>query len=208
MSITATAETIEALKHADPIPGLDETILRRWSPRAFADRPVSAADMKKLFEAARWAASSFNEQPWRFLVGRKSDPTYSRIFESLAAFNQTWAKDPPVLMLSVGKKTFSQNGNPNHYALHDTGAANANLALQATALGLHTHSMSGFDRDNVRAAFHVPEDYEIGAVIAVGYLGNVDALPDSLKAAETSPRTRKPLNEFVFSEWNTAAQME
>jgi nitroreductase len=104
MSITATAETIEALKHADPIPGLDETILRRWSPRAFADRPVSAADMKELFEAARWAASSFNEQPWRFLVGRKGDPTYSRIFESLAAFNQTWAKNAPVLMLSAGKK--------------------------------------------------------------------------------------------------------
>jgi nitroreductase len=203
-----TAEAIETLKHADPSLGLDGTILRRWSPRAFADHPVSASDMKKLFESARWAASSYNEQPWRFLVGRKGDPTYTKIFESLAAFNQAWAKNAPVLMLSVGKKTFTQNGNPNHYALHDTGAATANLALQATALGFHTHSMGGFDRDKVRAAFQVPEDYEIGAVTAMGYLGSVDALPDSLKAAETSPRARKPLSEFVFSEWNEAAQLE
>jgi nitroreductase len=200
-----TVEAIEALKHADPIPGLDETILRRWSPRAFSDRPISASDMKKIFEAASWAASSYNEQPWRFLVGRKGDLTYSKIFESLAAFNQAWAKNAPILMLSVGKKTFTQNGNPNHYALHDTGAATANLALQATALGLHTHSMGGFDRDRIRAAFQVPEDYEIGAVTAIGYLGNVNILPDSLKAAETSPRTRRPLVEFVFSEWNKPA---
>lgn len=203
-----TAEAIEAVKHADPIPGLDETILSRWSPRAFTDRPVSASNMRKIFEAASWAASSYNEQPWRFLVGRKGDPTYSKIFESLATFNQAWAKNVPVLMLSVGKKTFTQNGNPNHYALHDTGAATANLALQATALGLHTHSMGGFNRDKIRAAFQVPEDYEIGAVTAIGYLGNVDILPDSLKAAETSPRKRKPLVEFVFSEWNKPVQME
>jgi nitroreductase len=203
-----TPEAIEALKHADPVPGVHETILQRWSPRAFADRPVSASDMKKLFQAARWAASSFNEQPWRFLVGRKGDPTYTRIFESLVPLNQAWAKNAPVLMLSVGKKTFTQNGNPNHYALHDTGAATANIALQATLLGFHTHSMGGFDRDKIRAAFQIPEDYEIGAVTAMGYLGNVDVLPDSLKAAETSPRNRKPLSEFVFSEWNKVAQLE
>ena len=203
-----TAEAIETLKHADPIPGVDETIQRRWSPRAFAERLVSASDMKKLFEAARWAASSYNEQPWRFLVGRKGDSTYSKIFDSLATFNQAWANNAPVLMFSVGKKTFTKNGNPNHYALHDTGAATANLALQATALGFHTHSMGGFDRDKIRAAFEIPEDYEIGAVTAIGYLGNVDALPDSLKAAETAARKRKPLSGFVFSEWNKAARLE
>ncbi len=205
---TMTTEALETLKHADPIPGVHEPILRRWSPRAFADRPVSASDMKKLFEAARWAASSFNEQPWRFIVGRQGDATYGKIFESLATFNQAWANNAPVLMLSVGKKTFTQNGNPNHYALHDTGAATANLGLQATALGFHTHSMGGFDRDKIRAAFQIPEDFEIGAVTAIGYLGDVDVLPDSLKAAETSARSRKPLSEFVFSEWNKAAQLE
>ncbi|HTU51603.1 MAG TPA: nitroreductase family protein [Acidobacteriaceae bacterium] len=203
-----TAEAIETLKQADPIPGVHETILQRWSPRAFSDRPVSASDLKKLFEAARWAASSFNEQPWRFIVGRKGDPTYGRIFESLATFNQAWANSAPVLMLSVGKKTFTQNGNPNHYALHDTGAATANIALQATILGFHTHSMGGFDRDKIRKTFEIPEDYEIGAVTAIGYLGNVDALPDSLKAAETSVRKRKTLSEFVLSEWNKAARLE
>ena len=203
-----TAEAIEALKHADPIPGVHEPILRRWSPRAFADRPVSASDMEKLFEAARWAASSFNEQPWGFIVGRKGDPTYRKIFASLAILNQAWANNAPVLMLSVGKRTFTQNGSPNHYALHDTGAATANLALQATALGFHAHSMGGFDRDKIRTALEVPEDYEIGAVTAIGYLGDVDALPDSLKAAETSARKRKPLSDFVFSEWNKAARLE
>lgn len=207
MSNTDT-EAIEALKHADPIPGVHEPILQRWSPRAFTDRTVSASDMKKLFEAARWAASSFNEQPWRFIVGRKGDPTYNKIFESLATPNQAWANNAPVLMLSVGKKTFTQNGSPNHYALHDTGAATANLALQATTLGFHIHSMGGFDRDKIRAAFKIPEDFEIGAVTAIGYLGNVDALPDSFKAAETSARNRKPLSEFVFSEWNQAARLE
>jgi nitroreductase len=205
---TITTEALEAFKHADPIPGLNETILRRWSPRAFADRPVSPSDMRMLFEAARWAASSFNEQPWRFLVGRKGDPTYDKIFESLAAFNQAWASNAPVLMLSAGKKTFTQNGNPNHYALHDTGAATAYLGLQATGLGFHTHSMGGFDRDKIRAAFQIPDDFEIGAVTAIGYLGSVDVLPDSLKAAETSARKRKPLSEFVFSEWNKPSHLE
>jgi nitroreductase len=205
---TIDTEALETLKHADPIPGLNETILRRWSPRAFADRAISGSDMKKLFEAARWAASSFNEQPWRFIVGRKGDATYGKIFESLAAFNQAWASNAPILMLSVGKKTFTQNGNPNHYALHDTGAATANLGLQATALGFHTHSMGGFDRDKIRVAFQIPEDFEIGAVTAVGYLGNVDILPESLRAAETSARSRKPISEFVFSEWNKAARLE
>jgi nitroreductase len=203
-----TTEAIEALKHAEPVPGVHEPILRRWSPRAFSDRPISDSDMRKLFEAARWAASSFNEQPWRFIVGRKGDPTYDKIFDSLVPLNQAWANNAPVLMLSVGKKTFTQNGNPNHYALHDTGAATANLALQATALGFHTHSMGGFDREKIRAAFEIPEDFEIGAVTAIGYLGNIDVLPDSLKTAETSARNRKPLSEFVLSEWNKAARLE
>jgi nitroreductase len=203
-----TTEAVEVTKHADRVPGLNETILRRWSPRAFADRPVTHADMNKLFEAARWAASSFNEQPWRFLVGFRGDPTFLKIFESLAAANQVWAKNAPVLMLSVGKRRFTQNGYPNHYALYDTGAATANIALQATVLGFHTHSMGGFDRDKIRAALQVPEDFEIGAVTAIGYLGTADALPDSLKSAETSARKRKPISEFVFSEWNRAAELE
>ena len=202
-----TPLAIESLKHAPKTSGVEEMILRRWSPRAFTDRAVSAEDLKKLFEAARWAASSYNEQPWRFLIGRKGDATYNKIFDALVEFNQSWAKSAPVLILSVGKKTFAKNGNPNHHALHDTGAATANLALQATALGLHTHSMAGFDNEKIRKSLAIPADYEIGAVTALGHFGSVDALPDPMKAMETAPRERKPLKEFVFSEWEQPAQI-
>lgn len=162
---------------------------------------MSVEQLEKLFDAARWAASSYNEQPWRFLVGQKGDETYETILDSLIEFNQGWGKGAPVLMLSVGRKMFARNGSPNHYALHDTGAATANLALEATALGLHTHSMAGFDGEKLRKALAIPTDYDMGAVTAIGYLGDVDPLPDALRAMETSPRERKPLAEFTFASW-------
>lgn len=206
-STSMTPDAIDAIKHAPSGTGVEELMLRRWSPRAFADRPVSAEDLKKMFEAASWAASSYNEQPWRFLVGRRGDETYKKIFDALIEFNQSWAKTAPVLIFSVGKKTFSQNGSPNHYALHDTGAATANLALQATALGLHTHSMAGFDNEKIRESFQVPADYVIGAVTAIGYLGDANALPEQMQKMETSPRERKPLQDFVFSKWENPAKL-
>ncbi len=205
MPVTSPDE-IEKLKHAPDATGLHELIVRRWSPRAFADKDVSAAELKRLFEAARWAASSSNEQPWRFLVGRRGDETYQKIFNALVEFNQTWAKSAPVLVLSVGKKTFTEKGMPNAYALHDTGAATANLALQATADGLHTHSMAGFDKEQVRASFGIPTDYEIGSVTAIGYFGDPATLPDYMKKMEVSARQRKSLEEFVFSDWDNPAQ--
>jgi nitroreductase len=128
---------IETLKHAPAIPGVIEDILKRWSPRAYSDKPVTPQSLKEVFEAARWAASSYNEQPWRFLVGHRGDETYRKIFDALVEFNQSWAKSAPVLILSAGKKTFTSNGSPNHYQLHDVGAATAYIALQATALGFH-----------------------------------------------------------------------
>ncbi len=197
---------LEKLKHAPVTPGIIEDILKRWSPRAYSDQPVSAESLKEVFEAARWAASSYNEQPWRFLVGHRGDPTYQKIFESLAEFNQMWAKSAPVLILSAGKKTFTQNGAPDRYGLHDTGAATAYIALQATALGFHTHSMGGFDYDKARAAFNIPEDFDIGAVTALGYLGDADTLPDQMKQQETAPRQRKPLSEFIFTAWEKPLQ--
>lgn len=201
-----TTEEIEKLKRAPAVPGVMEEILLRWSPRAFADKPVAADDLKKIFEAAHWAASSFNEQPWRFLVGRKGDATYKKIFDSLVEFNRMWAKSAPVLVLSVGKMTFSHNGSPDYYGLHDTGAATAYLTLQTSALGLHAHSMGGFDHEKARELFGIPEDYAMGAVTALGYLGDVDALPDHFKQQELEPRTRKPLSEMVFAEWEKPAQ--
>jgi nitroreductase len=198
-------EEIEKIKHAPVIEGVPELILQRWSPRAFAERKIAPEDLKKLFVGASWAASSYNEQPWRFLVGRRGDETYKKIFASLVQPNQLWAKSAPVLVLSVGKKSFGHNGSPNKYGLHDTGAATAYMGLQATALGLHTHSMGGFDNDLARASFGIPSDYEIGAVTAVGYFGDPSWLPGQMYENEVLPRTRKPVEEFVFSEWEKPA---
>ncbi len=206
MSLQTSPEVIDKLKHAPDVSGVQELIRQRWSPRAFSDKEIPAADLKTLFEAARWAASSSNEQPWRFLVGRRGDETYQKIFNALVPFNQSWAKSAPVLVLSVAKKTFTEKGTPNRHALHDTGAATANLFLQATAIGLHTHSMAGFDPEQLRASFAIPSDYEIGAVVAIGYFGDPGGLPEHLHKIEVSPRQRKPVEEFVFSDWEKPAR--
>jgi nitroreductase len=202
---TSSPEVIEKLKHAPDAAGVEDLIRQRWSPRTYAEKEVPPAELKRLFEAARWAASSSNEQPWRFLVGRRGDETYQKIFNALVEFNQTWARSAPVLVLAVAKMTFTQKGTPNRYGLHDTGAAMANLALQATADGLHTHSMAGFDNEQMRASFAIPSDYELGAVTAIGYFGDPENLPEHLRKMEVSPRQRKPLEEFVFSAWEKPA---
>jgi nitroreductase len=186
---------------------VEEAILTRRSPRAFADTEVPTADLKRVFEAARWAASSSNEQPWRFFVGKRGDAVYQKIFDSLVEANQRWAKSAPVLILSIGFKKLSKNGAPNHYSLHDTGAATAYLTLQAFALGLYTHSMGGFDNDKARATFAVPEDWDIGAVTALGYLGDASQLPEQLQQMETATRIRKPLEEIVLADWGKPAQL-
>ena len=201
----ASTDTIEKLKHAPDVAGVHELIRRRWSPRAFSEKEISPAQLKAIFEAARWAASSYNEQPWRFLVGRRGDETYKKIFDSLIEFNQAWARTAPVLVLTAAKKTFTGKGTPNHYGLHDTGAATAVLALQATGDGLHTHSMAGFDAEQARAAFGIPTDYDIGAVTAIGYFGDPASLPAHLEKMEVEPRQRKPLEEIVFSDWEKPA---
>jgi nitroreductase len=200
-----TPESIESLKHAPGVAGMVEPILNRWSPRAYADRDVSAEDLKKGFEAARWAASSSNEQPWRFLVGRRGDETFKKILDALVPGNQVWAKNAPVLILSVARKHYAHNGHVNRHYWHDTGAAMANFAVQITALGLHSHSMAGFDHDKAQAAFEIPDDFETVAVTAAGYFGDPDTLPDELRKREGQPRERKDLKEFVFSEWEKPA---
>jgi nitroreductase len=134
-------------------------------------------------------------------VGRRGDATYQKILDVLVEFNQSWAKSAPVLFLSVGNRKFTQNGSPNPYALHDTGAATANLMLAAHALGLSTHSMGGFDHAKARSTFGIGEEYEIGAVTALGYQGDGSELPEQMRAMETAPRQRKALEEIVFGEW-------
>ena len=198
---------LEQNKRATTDIPVEDLILRRWSPRAFADTPVSDADLKTLFTAASWAASSYNEQPWRFLVGRKGDEAWNKIFHALTPANQSWTSSAPVLYASLAKKTFSHNGSQNRVAVHDVGAASATLSLQATALGLHTHGMAGFDPEALRAAFGIPNDFDPVACWALGYLGDPDRLPENYKKMELQPRTRKPLQEFVFREWEQGAEL-
>jgi nitroreductase len=181
-------------------PGLHELLRRRWSPNAFLAKPVEPEKLRSLFEAARWAASCFNEQPWRFVVATKDEPEeFERVLGLLVERNRQWAKTAWVLGFSTGKKTFTHNGAPDRFGLYDTGASMANLAIEATALGLHAHFMGGFDPVRARAEFHVPEDFDIGAAFAIGY---IDGPPDP-----PPTRTRKPLRELVFSgDWGAAAK--
>jgi nitroreductase len=206
--MTLSASEVHQLKQAPAQEKILPVIMERWSPRSFDEREVSPADLKIVFEAARWAASSYNEQPWRFLVGRRDSETYQKIFSTLMEVNQQWARTAPVLILGVTKTKFSHNGAPNRVALYDLGAAGATLCYQATALGLHTHQMAGFSVDAARKVFNVPEDYLFGAVIALGYQGEPGALTNpQMLAQETSPRQRKPLSEIVLSGWDEPATL-
>jgi nitroreductase len=206
--MTASASEVHHLKKAPDVEGVLPVILHRWSPRAFSDKDVSSKDLKTVFEAVRWAASSSNEQPWRFLVGRRNSETYKKIHDTLVPFNQMWAGRAPVLILGVAKTKFSHNGEPNRVALFDLGAASSYLTLQASALGLATHQMAGFDPEAARKAFQVPEEYVFGSVIAVGYQGDPATLPhEKMLTQEIAPRTRKELSEFVFEGWERAAEL-
>lgn len=199
-----TPEIVEEGKTLPEASGIAAVIRKRWSPRAFGDREISSSDLEKLFVAASWAASSSNEQPWRFIVGRHGDERYTKIFAALVEFNQSWAGSAPILILAIAKKT-SEKGGQNKFALHDTGAATAYLALQATELGFHTHSMAGFDSDLLRASFAIPSEYELGSVTAVGYFGDPASLPERMQRTEIAPRARKSVGEFVFSDWEVPA---
>ena len=205
--MTLSASEVNELKHAPAVEGVLPALLERWSARAFSDRDVSAADLARVFEAARWAASSNNEQPWRFLVGIRNSITHKKIASALAGFNQEWAPAAPVLILGMTNTRFARNGNANSYALYDLGAASSYLTLEAAALGLVTHQMAGFDHDAMRQHFDIPENYVLGCVIAVGYQGEPEALAnEQLRAREHAPRERKSLNELVFSAWDEPAK--
>jgi len=206
--MSLSAIEVEKLKHAPAVEGVLPAIHNRWSPRSFADKAVPAADLEKIFEAARWSASSYNEQPWRFLVGFKGDATYEKIFSTLIDFNKSWARTAPVLILGVASTRFAHNGQENGYGLYDLGASLSLLTLQAAELGIHTHSMGGFDKAAAVAAFEIPADYVVGAVTALGYQGEPAALGnDRMIAMEEAPRVRKPLSEIVLSAWGVAAKL-
>jgi nitroreductase len=206
--MSLSIEEVNEIKRAPDVAGVLPVFHTRWSPRSFTDRAVSPADLAKVFEAARWAASSFNEQPWRYFVGYEGSETYQKIFTTLAPFNQVWVPAAPVLIAGVAKTRFSHNESPNRFGLYDLGAATACLTLQAAALGIATHQMGGFDPEALLKAFEVPAEYVCGSVMALGYQGEPDALPnEQFRAQEVAPRTRKALGEFVFSAWDTPAEL-
>lgn len=208
VSGTLSASEVNKLKKAPAVEGVLPAIHKRWSARSFAERDVSAETLRTVFEAARWAASSNNEQPWRFIVGRKGDSTWQKINEILTGNNRTWAHRAPVLILGVANTRFTKSGAENRYALFDLGAASSLLTLEAAELGMTTHQMGGYDRDAARNALAIPEDYVLGSVIALGYQGEPAALGDaSLIERETTARTRKPLSEIVFSVWGQTAKI-
>jgi len=202
---------LNAVKYAVVDAPVERLILERWSSRAYSDKAVAGADLKTIFTAGAWAASSYNEQPWRFVIGQKregaADEAYTKIFSALLPVNQSWAKEAPVLYASFAKKTFSKNGQPNKVALHDVGAASATISLEATALGLHTHGMAGFDAELLRASFGVPSDFDPVACWTLGYAGDPANLPEHFQASEQQPRDRKPLREFLFSDWEKVFQV-
>lgn len=187
-----------------------DVIRRRWSPRTFSDRAVSESDLLACLEAAQWAASTYNEQEWRYLVARRTRrKQFDKALGCLVEMNQRWAKSAAVLIFSIGRTTFARNGKPNPVWQHDVGLASGQLVLQATALGLHAHQMSGIDAAAIRAAYKVPAEFEPVAAIALGYLGRAEDLPAEFREAETAPRVRRPLSETAFSDvWGAPAVVE
>lgn len=187
---------------------INATIANRWSPRAFdADKPVSHAQIIALCEAARWAPSCFGDEPWRFIVWNKAtdEKSWQQAFDCLAASNQTWVKNAPVIMLICADSLFGHNQKPNRWAQYDTGAAAENLCLQASSMGIAAHQMGGFNADAAREAFKIPAQYTPMAMLAIGYEGDANNLPDDLKTRELAVRKRKPLAELFFAgEWDKA----
>lgn len=179
---------------------LHDLLRRRWSPRAFADRPVERDKLLSLLEAARWAASSGNGQPWRFIVATREWPEeYERLFGCLNEGNRKWAHRAPVLLVAIAKLTRDDGITPNATARYDLGLAVENLVIQALALDLMVHQMAGINRAAIRETYALPDDCEPVAAIAVGYPGDPAVLPDDLRQRELAPRVRKPLAEFVFT---------
>jgi nitroreductase len=201
--------TMNATKKATPNHPIQEVIANRWSPYAFADRPVSKADLCLLFEAARWAPSSYNEQPWRYIVATKAEPAeFARLLSCLVDGNQAWAKAAPVLALGCTQLVFNLNGKPNAAAIHDLGLAAGNLCLEATARGLCVHQMIGILPDKARETYKIPDNVQPLTALAIGYEGDPNTLPDAMKPRDLSPRTRKPFAEWIFSgTWGSASSL-
>jgi len=184
-------------KYRKPEHVINSIFVNRWSPRAMSGDEVSDEELMPLFEAARWAPSSYNEQPWRFIYAKKGTPEWDVFFDLLVPPNQTWAKNAGVLVVIVSKKTFSKNDKPNTVHSFDAGSAWENLALQGAHDGLVVHGMAGFDYDKAREVLGIPEDFQIEAMAAIGKHGELEVLSLELQNME-KPSGRKPLSEIAY----------
>ena len=186
---------------------INDLLRDRWSPRAFADKSISPADLRSLFEATRWAPSSSNEQPWAFIVATRDDQkNFDKAIQPLVEFNANWARHAYVLGFAVSELAFAKNNTPNRNAHYDTGAAMSQLTTEATSRGLLVHQMAGFDPDTAREVFEIPAGWEAIAAFAIGYPGDPASLPQPYRDRETAPRVRKPIREFVMTgKWRNPA---
>ena len=176
---------------------VDDIILHRWSPRAMSGEEITDEELMPLFEAARWAPSSYNNQPWRFIYAKRNTPHWDKLFNLMVEFNQGWAKDAAVLVVIVSCDTFKFNGKPARTHSFDTGSAWENLALQGTLNGLVVHGMEGFDYKRAKLELNIPDGYTVEAMCAIGKLGKREVLPEDLQEKVT-PSDRKSIESFIF----------
>jgi nitroreductase len=176
---------------------VNELILNRWSARSFSQEPISQTELMTIFDAARWAQNSFDNQPWRFIYARNGTEPWQTFLNLLVAANKVWAQHARVLVLVLSKKTFDYDGRPSVTHSFDTGAAAQNMALQAASMNIVCHGMEGFDYDGARAVFKIPHDYQVEAMFALGKIGKKEDLPEKIRERET-PSNRKPIKEVVF----------
>ncbi len=188
---------IEISKYRKPDHDIEPILFHRWSPRAMSGEKISERELMTLFEAARWAPSSYNAQPWRFLYARRGTANWDRFFDVMIEFNQGWTKHAAVLMVVVSRKTFESNDQAAPTHSFDAGAAWQNLALQGSTMGLVVHGMQGFDYEKARAVLNIPEHFQVDAMIAVGRPGKREDLPEDLQERE-QPSDRKPVAEIVI----------
>ncbi|MDQ3100697.1 MAG: nitroreductase family protein [Bacteroidota bacterium] len=172
-------------------------INERYSPRAFSERDITNDELVLLFEAARWAPSSLNEQPWRFVIVRKGEKGHSAMLEAMNVSNRTWADKAPVVLLSLTRITLERSGIPNPHARHDLGLAVAQLTVQATSLGIGLHQLGGIDAEKARNSFNVPPEYDVVSMLVLGFHGDPADLPELLRDRELRRSTRKPLDDLL-----------
>ena len=209
MNATETSKANMTIKNAATDHPILKLLAERWSPYGFDDRLVPEADLRSLFEAARWSASSYSEQPWNYLVATKENPhEFGRLLSCLVEANQAWAKTAPVLVLGVVSLRFARNKEDNRAAVHDLGMAAGNLVMEATARGLSVHQMIGILPDKAREVYQIPEHFEAWTAMAIGYKADPATMPAALKERDLTPRQRKRLSKFVFTgQWGQTSPL-